>query len=147
MPEPPIHTPSDSDLLALAQQGDLAAFTTLYLRHRDFVFRLALRFTQDHAAAPRVSQDTFAYLLRKLPLRNSPANSPPASTPSSRTSPSLRVARVFDAIPDWPSRLGRARSMTADFGSAASSRPDRTYTHVYSMQHPAAALSCSHNPV
>lgn len=58
---------SDVELLALAQAGDVAAFESLYLRHRDFVYRVAVRFAGNHAAAMDVSQEAFAYLLRKLP--------------------------------------------------------------------------------
>ena len=58
---------SDEPLVAAANAGDAAAFEALYERHRDWVLRLACRFTQDHAEALDVLQDTFTYLLRKFP--------------------------------------------------------------------------------
>ena len=58
---------TDDQLVRAASRGDHAAFEVLYFRHRDFVYRVALRHTRGHAAALDVAQDTFAYLLRKLP--------------------------------------------------------------------------------
>jgi RNA polymerase sigma-70 factor (ECF subfamily) len=45
----------------------LDAFAALYLRYRDRVARLAFRFTQHHDDALDVTQETFAYFLRKFP--------------------------------------------------------------------------------
>lgn len=50
-----------------ANRGDASAFEALYLRYRDWVVRLALRFTTDREEALDVMQDTFAYLLKKFP--------------------------------------------------------------------------------
>jgi len=47
--------------------GDVEAFEALYRRHRDWVYRLAWRFTGNEPDALDVLQETFAYLLRKLP--------------------------------------------------------------------------------
>src|SRR2546421_6220835 len=47
--------------------GDANAFASLYLRYRDRVARLAYRFTRHHDDALDVTQETFAYLLRKFP--------------------------------------------------------------------------------
>ena len=58
---------SDEELLERAKKGDAEAFETLYRRHRDWVYRLAWRFTGNEADALDVLQETFAYLLRKLP--------------------------------------------------------------------------------
>ena len=58
---------SDEELLEQAKKGDAEAFETLYRRHRDWVYRLAWRFTGNEADALDVLQETFAYLLRKLP--------------------------------------------------------------------------------
>jgi len=57
----------DEQLLERAKKGDADAFEALYGRHRDWVYRLAWRFTGNEADALDVLQDTFAYLLRKLP--------------------------------------------------------------------------------
>ena len=58
---------SDKELIRLAQKGDPAAFEELYYRYRDWVYRLSFRFTSNHEQALDVLQDTFAYLLRKIP--------------------------------------------------------------------------------
>jgi len=60
-------SPSDAELVAAINQGDQAAFETLYLRHRDWTVNLAFRFTGDQALALDVMQETFLYLLRKFP--------------------------------------------------------------------------------
>lgn len=61
------HVNSDEELLEQAKRGSAEAFETLYRRHRDWVYRLAWRFTANEADALDVLQETFAYLLRKLP--------------------------------------------------------------------------------
>lgn len=58
---------SDATLVALCNRGDAAAFEALYVRYRDWVARLALRFTGHHEDALDVLQETFAYLLGKFP--------------------------------------------------------------------------------
>ncbi len=58
---------SDAKLIQRAASGDVGAFESLYCRHRDGVYRLAWRFTRDHELALDVLQETFAYLLKKLP--------------------------------------------------------------------------------
>jgi RNA polymerase sigma-70 factor (ECF subfamily) len=64
-PDPDPRT--DSQLLAAAGSGDAAAFDTLYLRHRDWVVNLAYRFTHDKDEALDIMQESFAYLLGRLP--------------------------------------------------------------------------------
>jgi RNA polymerase sigma-70 factor (ECF subfamily) len=59
--------PDDAQLIVAINQGDHAAFETLYLRHRDWTVNLAYRFTGDEALALDVLQETFLYLLRKFP--------------------------------------------------------------------------------
>ena len=63
----PADTRSDQELVAAANDGDLAAFETLYRRHRDWVVGLAFRFLRDRDLALDVLQETFAYVLRKIP--------------------------------------------------------------------------------
>ncbi len=58
---------SDEALVAAANRGEVAAFEALYRRYRDWVVRLAYRFTGNRDDALDVLQDTFTYLLRKLP--------------------------------------------------------------------------------
>ena len=60
-------SPGDAELVAAINQGDHAAFETLYRRHRDWTVNLAFRFTGDDALALDVMQETFLYLLRKFP--------------------------------------------------------------------------------
>jgi RNA polymerase sigma-70 factor (ECF subfamily) len=58
---------TDESLVEAANRGDPRAFEALYYRYRDWVVRLAYRFTGNEADALDVLQDTFTYLLRKLP--------------------------------------------------------------------------------
>ncbi len=58
---------SDRELIELANGGDPEAFEALYYRYRDWVYRLAWRFTGDQEDALDVLQETFAYLLGKFP--------------------------------------------------------------------------------
>lgn len=58
---------SDQRLIESANQGDPDAFGALYLRYRDWVYRLAWRFTGNREDALDVLQETFAYLLSKFP--------------------------------------------------------------------------------
>lgn len=57
----------DEELIEQASRGDPEAFETLYHRHRDWVHRLAWRFTGNRQDALDVLQETFTYLFRKLP--------------------------------------------------------------------------------
>ena len=63
----PDDTRTDEALVDAANEGDLGAFEALYYRYRDWVVRLAYRFTANHEDALDVLQDTFAYLTRKFP--------------------------------------------------------------------------------
>jgi RNA polymerase sigma-70 factor (ECF subfamily) len=62
---------SDEQLVDACNDGDAEAaaeaFEALYRRHRDFVLRVARRFTHDRDLALDALQDTFAYLLQKFP--------------------------------------------------------------------------------
>ena len=58
---------SDRELIELANKGDSDAFEALYWRYRDWVYRLAWRFTGNRADALDVLQETFIYLLGKFP--------------------------------------------------------------------------------
>jgi len=58
---------SDQELIELANKGDSEAFERLYYRYRDWVYRLAWRFTGDRTDALDVLQETFTYLLGKFP--------------------------------------------------------------------------------
>lgn len=58
---------SDEALVEAASDGDGEAFEVLYYRHRDWVVRLARRFTGNDQDALDVLQETWRYVLRKLP--------------------------------------------------------------------------------
>lgn len=58
---------SDRELVELANKGNPDAFEALYYRYRDWVYRLAWRFTGNQADALDVLQETFTYLLGKFP--------------------------------------------------------------------------------
>lgn len=49
------------------KRGDDAAFEALYLRHRDWAFRMACRITSSPHLADDVLQDAFCYFLGKFP--------------------------------------------------------------------------------
>jgi RNA polymerase sigma-70 factor (ECF subfamily) len=56
----------DSELLGLAQRGDVAAFEELVERHRDRVYALALRMLNSPEDAAEVAQDSFVSAYRNL---------------------------------------------------------------------------------
>jgi len=58
---------SDRKLIELANEGDPDAFGRLYYRYRDWVYRLAWRFTSNNEDALDVVQEVFSYLLGKFP--------------------------------------------------------------------------------
>ncbi len=57
----------DLELIAAINRGDPDAFEVLYFRYRDWVVRLAYRFTRDEQASLDVLQETFLYFLKKFP--------------------------------------------------------------------------------
>jgi RNA polymerase sigma-70 factor (ECF subfamily) len=59
---------SDQELIELANKGDSDAFEVLYRRYRDWVYRLAWRFTGNQSDALDALQETFTYLLGKFPV-------------------------------------------------------------------------------
>ena len=67
----PFDSRSDEDLIAACNDADgsqaVEAFSTLYRRHRDYVLRVALRYTEDRELAADALQEVFAYLLRQFP--------------------------------------------------------------------------------
>ena len=64
---PPADPRLDRTLVAAVNRGDSAAFERLYLRYRDWITRLACRFTGHHEDALDVMQETFHYFLTKFP--------------------------------------------------------------------------------
>ncbi len=57
----------DQGLIQKAAAGDEEAFSELYLSYRDWAYRLAWRFLKDEGLAQDVVQETFVYLIKKLP--------------------------------------------------------------------------------
>ena len=57
---------SDTQLVARLQRGDKIAFREVVRRHREKVYRLALRLTRDDARAQDVVQDAFLQVFRKI---------------------------------------------------------------------------------
>jgi RNA polymerase sigma-70 factor, ECF subfamily len=64
---PPTDDSSDEALVAALNAGDTSAFDAVYYRYRDWVVRVAYRFTGNNEDALDVLQETFAYLFRKFP--------------------------------------------------------------------------------
>lgn len=58
---------TDAQLITAINRGDERAFAVLYERHRDYILRLAMRFTNHSDDALDVLQETFRYLLSKTP--------------------------------------------------------------------------------
>lgn len=58
-------TRTDSELIDAIRAGDGSAFESLYLRHRDWAFRVARRFAPDDGLAVDAVQEAFLYLHRK----------------------------------------------------------------------------------
>src|SRR6478672_5684214 len=58
---------SDQQLIDAINARDLRAFDAIYFRYRDWVVRLATRFTGNADDALDVLQETFAYVFRKFP--------------------------------------------------------------------------------
>jgi RNA polymerase sigma-70 factor (ECF subfamily) len=62
---------SDAELVEVCNRGDaresVAAFGSLYARHREYVLRVALRITDDRELAADALQEVFTYLLNQFP--------------------------------------------------------------------------------
>ena len=67
MTTPPPDPRSDQELVGAINRGDRPAFDALYYRYRDWVVRLARRFTGHDEDALDVLQETFGYVFRKFP--------------------------------------------------------------------------------
>lgn len=67
-PLPPRNDPlSDLDLIEAVNRGEADAFETLYLRHREYATRVAMRFTGERSLALDAVQDSFIYFYKKFP--------------------------------------------------------------------------------
>lgn len=63
MTMPPTDSKAELALLSRMKQGDESAFTSLYRRHRDAVYRFALLYAGSPAIAADVTQDTFIHFM------------------------------------------------------------------------------------
>jgi RNA polymerase sigma-70 factor (ECF subfamily) len=63
MAMPPHDPRHENELLARMKHGDEAAFTALYRRHKDGVYRFALLYCGSPAVAADVTQDTFMHFI------------------------------------------------------------------------------------
>jgi len=62
---PPMeHRPEDSALMLRYRDGDVAAFETLYRRHKDSLYRYLLRLCHQHAAAEDIFQDVWGKIIK-----------------------------------------------------------------------------------
>ena len=103
--------PDDSQLIEAARAGDERAFETLYRRYRDFVLIIAVRFGATGQDALDVLQETFLYLLRKLPglelqCRLRTLLYPVAKHLALDRKAARRGHADLDAVPDPPARPG-----------------------------------------
>lgn len=62
---PPWNMQPELSLLARMKRGDEEAFTALYRRHKDAVYRFALMCTGSAASAAEVTQETFLHLITR----------------------------------------------------------------------------------
>jgi len=62
-----LYSLADAELMARSKNGDQRAFQVIYLRYRDWVFRLALRYVSDDNDAQDVLQEVFKYLFSIVP--------------------------------------------------------------------------------
>jgi RNA polymerase sigma-70 factor, ECF subfamily len=58
------HRPDDSALMLRYRDGDVAAFETLYRRHKDPLFRYVLRLCRQQAAAEDVFQEVWGKIIK-----------------------------------------------------------------------------------
>jgi RNA polymerase sigma-70 factor (ECF subfamily) len=58
------HKPEDSALMLRYRDGDVAAFETLYRRHKDALFRYLLRLCRQRAAAEDVFQEVWGKIIK-----------------------------------------------------------------------------------
>jgi RNA polymerase sigma-70 factor (ECF subfamily) len=65
---PVVPIDDESEVIARARRGDLAAFEHLYRRHVPHVYAVCLRLTGDARRAEEMTQTAFIQLWRKLPL-------------------------------------------------------------------------------
>ncbi|MBU6401403.1 MAG: sigma-70 family RNA polymerase sigma factor [Verrucomicrobia bacterium] len=119
--EPTCDVPSDDALIAAINDGDPAAFETLYYRYCDWVVNLAYRFTQDRHLALDVMQETFLYFLKKFPGFRATAQLKTFLYPCVRDKSiaALRKARRCQSSPATAAELEAIQTVEPASGAAA----------------------------
>lgn len=107
---------SDRELIEAINQADFAAFEVLYFRYRDWVTRVACRFTGNHEDALDVLQDVFSYLLSKFPGFTLSAKLSTFLYPAIKNS-SLAIRKKSQRMQPWANRQTDA----LDFASTEAS--------------------------
>ena len=121
---------TDRELVEAANDGDLDAFDALYLRYRDWVVRLAWRFTRSDSDALDVLQETFHYLLRKLPRLRLTARMTTFLYPVVRNfsiraqRKKRRAAPGDDLLPDLPAAPASPRTSRQELAAVLRTLPE-----------------------
>jgi RNA polymerase sigma-70 factor (ECF subfamily) len=155
----------DDELMARAAEGERAAWNALYVRHRDRVFRIALRFLGDEPTARDVTQDVFISLfaharsyrqsgsfpgyLRRMTV-NRCVNARASAHAAHRVSSSEAALRdIADRSPDPEARLQHEQTAAAVRAAIAELPPRQRMAVVLSRfeglsyEEIASALECS----
>jgi len=62
-----MNSTTDAELVTRLNAGDASAFAALYERHKDWTFRIALRFCENSTDAAEIVQEVFLRWLRQFP--------------------------------------------------------------------------------
>ncbi len=155
----------DDELMARAGEGDRAAWKALYVRHRDRVFRIALRFLEEEASARDVTQEVFISLFARASSYRSSGSFPSylrrvtvnrcmnarASAHETHRVASADVAlkEVVDRSPDPEARLQHEQTAAAVRAAIAALPPRQRMAVILSRfedlsyEEIAATLECS----
>ncbi len=155
----------DDELMARAAGGDRTAWNALYVRHRDRVFRIAVRFLEDDAGARDVTQDvfislfaharsyrqvgSFASYLRRVTVNRCMNSRASAHETHRATSAGAGLGDVVDRAPDPEARLQQEQTAAAVRAAIAALPPRQRMAVVLSRleglsyEEIAAALDCS----
>jgi len=108
--------PTDTELVEAIRAGDPLAFETLYRRYREWVVSLAFRFCGNREDSLDVLQDTFAYILKKLPdleLRSQMKTFlyPAVKHLALSRKKAARKVVLMEEVPDSPAREEQSNEM------------------------------------
>jgi RNA polymerase sigma-70 factor, ECF subfamily len=153
----------DDDLMVRAGEGDRAAWKALYVRHRDRVFRIALRFLEEEASARDVTQELFISLFARATSYRSSGSFPSylrrvtvnrcmnarASAHETHRAASTALQDVVDRTPDPEARLQHEQTAAAVRAAIAALPPRQRMAVILSRfeglsyEEIAATLECS----